>query len=55
MYKLGSSSHSAMFISPRSKKRKMARASRSRESTLEELAEVLLCRTSRALRCPAGA
>ena len=55
MYKLGSSSHSAMFISPRSKKRKMARASRSRESTLEELAEVLLYRTSRALRCPAGA
>ena len=55
MYKLDFSSHSAMFLSTRSKKRKMARGSGSRESTLEELAGVLLCLTSGALGCPAGA
>ena len=55
MYKLGFSSYSAMFISPRSKKRKMATGSGFVEVALEELAGVLLCRTGGARGCPAGA
>ena len=55
MYKLSCSSRKAMFISPRSKKRKMAMGSGSVEFTLEEVAGVLLCRTGGARGCPAGA
>ena len=55
MYKLGSSSRNAMFILPRSKKRKMATGSGSVEFTLEELVGVLFCRNGGAFGCPAGA
>ena len=55
MYNLGSSSRSAMFISLRSKKRKMGTGSGSVEFTLDEVAEVLLYQTCGARGCTAGA
>jgi len=55
MYKLGSSSRSAMFILPRSKKRNMAMGNGSVEFTLEELTGVLLCQNGGAFGCPTSA
>ena len=51
MYRLGSSSCMAMFISPRSRKWKMAVGRRSGESALEELVGVLRCLTDGARDC----
>ena len=55
VYRLGSSSHKVMFISPRSRKRKMAMGSGSKESTLDRLIGVLLYLTGWARERPPGA
>ena len=55
IYRLGSSSHMVMFISPRSRKRKMAAGSGSGEFALEKLVGVLLCLTGGAHDCLAWA
>ena len=51
MYRLGLSSRMAMFISPQSRKRKMAAGRRSGESALEELVGVLRYLTDGARDC----
>ena len=51
MYRLGLSSRMAMFISPRSRKRKMAAGNKSEESVLEELIRVIHCLIGGARDC----